>query len=158
MSTSPPEPDDSALYQPSVDAAPSTTGRPWRPASQAYVAFFGGVVAVTAIAFLNARRLRVRPDPGPRILLLGAVALVAVAAVTAAWWEPGQPQTLVRLAGRVIAVVLHLPLLRLLDPAARAFELRDGTYASLWGPGILAAIVGGIVQALFVVLVERLVG
>ena len=57
--------------------------RPWRLMSQTYVAFFGGVIASTVIAFLNARRLGVEAARRRLILLVGAGGLVAVIAVFA---------------------------------------------------------------------------
>ncbi len=50
------------LLRPTIGAGVDMSVRPWRPMSQTYVAFFGGVIASTVIAFLNARRLGVDAD------------------------------------------------------------------------------------------------
>ena len=62
-----------ALLRPTLaDASASgNPGPPYRVSSQGYVAFFGGVLAVTIVALINARRLRMSVR-GRRLLMAGA--------------------------------------------------------------------------------------
>jgi hypothetical protein len=142
------------LLRPTIGADVDVTVRPWRLMSQAYVAFFGGVIAVTVIAWLNARRLGV-PARGRRQILgsgLGGFLLVALVLelltgeVTVA---PGM-----RIVIRVIAVVTCLIQLRIQQPMDRAFQLRGGEYKSLWLPGLAAVIVGGVLEVVVLALWE----
>ncbi|MDQ3587759.1 MAG: OST3/OST6 family protein [Actinomycetota bacterium] len=52
--------------------------RPWRLSSQVYVAFFGGVLAVTVIALTNAPRLRTPVSRQAVIAGIGAIGLACV--------------------------------------------------------------------------------
>src|SRR3954462_12283685 len=56
--------------------------RPWRLSSQFYVGFFGGALAVSALAWLNAERLDAPPDPRRWIALLGVLGVVASVVVS----------------------------------------------------------------------------
>ncbi|MDP9022581.1 MAG: hypothetical protein M3N57_07770 [Actinomycetota bacterium] len=147
---------DDELLQPSIAArgVPGALESPWDPRSMVYVAFFGGVIAITAIAYLDAQRLAVSVRDRHRIIAIGAVAFAAVLLLAlplapqgAGLFASARP---VRFLGRGVAILAHLVFVRLLAPAARAFEIRDGEYASLWRPGLTAAALGGFAQAILV--------
>ena len=142
------------LLRPTIGAGVDMSVRPWRLMSQTYVAFFGGVISTTVIAFLNARRLGVAPDKRRLILLAGAVGLI-VAAVVIALLD-GSGASGIRVAIRVVAVVTCLAQLRIQRPMDRAFQLRGQDYRSLWGPGIAAVIGGGLVEAILLAAVAVL--
>jgi hypothetical protein len=141
------------LFEPSLQGRrrkPLAEGeRPWRLGSQFYVAFFGGPLAVAAIAWFNARRLGM---PSSRTWLMpvaglaGLVATVVAAIVVDA--DLGESQ---RLVARIAAVatfgVLYL-LQRAPDRVYHAFADgdEDDIYDSLWGPGLAATFGLGIVQ------------
>jgi hypothetical protein len=134
------------LLRPTIGAGVDMSVRPWRLMSQAYVAFFGGVISTTVIAFLNARRLGVAPDKRRLILLAGAVGLIVAAVVIAL--VDSSTVSGVRVAIRVVAVVTCLAQLRIQRPMDRAFQLRGQDYRSLWLPGLAAVVGGGIAEAL----------
>lgn len=140
------------LLRPSIDKDIDLSVRPWRLVSQTYVAFFGGVIATTVIAYLNAGRLGVDAAKRRLILVTGAVSLVLAAVVFALVGEEGVTSG-VRVAVRVVAVVCCLVQLRLQRPMDRAFQLRGTEYGSLWGAGIAAVIGGGLVEAVILVIV-----
>ncbi len=133
------------LLRPTITANVDLSVRPWRLMSQAYVAFFGGVLAVTLIAFLNARRLGVDAGRQRQILAVGLVALVVSAAVVVFLTED-EANSGLRVATRVVAVVCCLVQLRIQRPMDRAFQLRGTDYKSLWGPGIAAVLGLGLVE------------
>jgi hypothetical protein len=133
------------LLRPTITANVDLSVRPWRLMSQAYVAFFGGVLAVTLIAFLNARRLGVDAARQRQILAVGVVALVVSAAVVV-FLTDDEASSGLRIATRVVAVLCCLVQLRIQRPMDRAFQLRGTDYKSLWGPGIAAVIGLGIVE------------
>ena len=103
------------LLQPSIGKTVSAPRKmPWRMQSQLWVAFFGGIAAVTTIAILNARRLGI--DRRKQWLMAGAGA-VAFGVLLALWLRQPPAPTFIdfargsrelRLIGRVIAVVLFL--------------------------------------------------
>ena len=135
------------LLRPTITANVDLSVRPWRLMSQAYVAFFGGVLAVTVIAFLNARRLGMDAARQRQIVAVGVVALVVSAAVVVFLTDDDASSGL-RIVTRVVAVVCCLVQLRIQQPMDRAFQLRGAAYKSLWGPGIAAVIGLGLVELL----------
>lgn len=146
------------LLQPSVPSNPAPVGRkPWRVRSQVWVAFFGGILAVTAIAILNAQRLGINVR---KRWLMAAAGCVAFAILLALWLrQPGAAdyQTFLRqgrelrIAARVIAVVLYLVLAAIQRPAEQHYRVfANGEYASLWKAGLLPTFTLGILQLLLV--------
>jgi hypothetical protein len=115
--------------------------RPWRLGSQFYVGFFGGPLAITAIAFLNAGRLRMTGRERAAIALLGLACLLGVFLATVI--IGGDTGTNVRLIGRVGGVVAAGLFYWLQKPANRRYSYRhdEDEFDSLWVPG-LAAVIG----------------
>jgi predicted MFS family arabinose efflux permease len=140
------------LLRPTIRTDVDLSVRPWRLMSQTYVAFFGGVIAVTVIAFINARRLGVDQAKRRLILLAGGLGLIAAAVVITVLTDDGTSSGL-RIAIRVVAVVCCLILLRIQQPMDRAFQLRGVDHGSLWGPGIAAVIGGGVLEAILLAIV-----
>jgi hypothetical protein len=142
------------LLRPTIGAGVDMQVRPWRLMSQTYVAFFGGVIACTAIAFLNARRLGVDAAKQRLILLTGAAGLVVVTIVLALpfgeYGETPVPSVVVTAIGLVCSFFQQ----RFQRPMDRAFQLRGSDYRALWGPGIAATIGGAVVQVLIAYLVD----
>ena len=123
------------LLRPTIGAGVDMSVRPWRLMSQTYVAFFGGVIASTVIAFLNARRLGVDAAKRRLILITGAIGLVGVAAVFALLDADGDVTSGLRVAVRVVAVLCCLAQLRIQRPMDRAFQLRGTRLPLALGAG-----------------------
>ncbi|MEV5968068.1 hypothetical protein AB0L70_40255 [Kribbella sp. NPDC051952] len=143
------------LLRPTIGAGVDMSVRPWRLMSQTYVAFFGGVVASTVIAFLNSGRLGVEAAKRRLILLTGLVGLVAVVVVFALVDGDEDVTSGLRVSSRVIAVVCCLVQLRLQRPMDRAFQLRGTDYGKLWVPGVAVTIGGAIAEALILLVAAR---
>lgn len=141
------------LFEPSVGQTRPYNPSPWNPASHVYVAFFGGVIALTAIAYLNASRLHLEEKAALRFILWGlgafAAAIAVAYAIEGAVADSDQARSYVRLGSRAVAIGLHFIFAARLKQSDRRFQFADGEYESLWGPGIAAVIVGGIVQGVF---------
>ena len=141
------------LLQPSVTAPPPGARPPWRIRSQFWLAFFGGPLPVTVIAFLNARRLRLGSRERMQIIIAGAIAVAAELTLVyfspeIAEWMKARQATAGRLTLRFTGMLLYLVLARIQGPADRLRNLgNDVHYDSLWGPGFAAWIGLGIVQA-----------
>jgi hypothetical protein len=143
------------LFQPSlrgVARKPREVGsRPWRLGSQFYVAFFGGPLAVAAIAWFNSERLGMPASTRRWIAATGVAGLIAsVAAALVIETDFGGAQRLiVRIAGVVAFGLLYL-LQRAPDRVYHAFNDgdEDDLYDSLWGPGLAATFGLGILQAI----------
>ncbi|MGZ0146104.1 hypothetical protein ACXJJ3_03440 [Kribbella sp. WER1] len=144
-------PDD--LLRPTVGAGVDMSARPWRLMSQTYVAFFGGVLASTVVAYLNAGRLGVDVAKRRLILLSGVVGLLVVVAVFLLLYADSGVTSGLRVGIRVVAVVCCMAQIRLQRPMDRAFQLRGAEYGSLWGVGIAATIGGAVAEALILLLV-----
>ena len=146
-----PELSDDELFAPSLAGARRHAlrpgERPWRLGSEFYVAFFGGVLAVTAIAWLNARRLGLAPARQWLILGLGATGFVVMLIVLAVLdFEPGRAY---RFAGQitgVIVFVVYYAIQKEGDRVYSTFAPDDAEYDSLWIPGLIAVIVGFLAQ------------
>ncbi|MEU4389857.1 hypothetical protein [Kribbella sp. NPDC023855] len=134
------------LLRPTIGADVDLSVRPWRLMSQAYVAFFGGVIAATVIAVVNARRLGVPAKGRLLILLSGGAGLILAAAAFVLMTDELTASSGPRLVIRVIAVLTCLVQLRIQQPMDRAFQLRGAEYKSLWVPGIAAVIGGGLLE------------
>ncbi len=141
------------LLRPTVGAGVDMSARPWRLMSQTYVAFFGGVLASTTVAFLNARRLGVDVAKRRLILLTGLVGLLAVIGVFVLLYDDVGVTSGLRVSIRVVAVLCCMLQLRLQRPMDRAFQLRGADYGSLWGWGIAVTIGGAVAEALILFLV-----
>lgn len=143
------------LFQPSlrgVARKPREEGnRPWRLGSQFYVAFFGGPLAVAAIAWFNSERLGMPTSARRWIPVVGLAGLVAsvVAAVAADTDFGGAQRLIVRISGVAAFGLLYL-LQRAPDRVYHAFSEgdEDAIYDSLWGPGLAATVGLGIVTAI----------
>ena len=133
------------LLRPTV-APPAPRGPlPWRVASQFWVAFLGGVPAVTAIAFLNAGRLGANESKRRWILLAGGVALLLTIALMGWLGMTNEHRSTSRIGVRVIAVLLYLVLARIQrDDDGRHQVFGSGEYASLWIPGLVATVVSAV--------------
>ncbi|MEV6268955.1 hypothetical protein AB0L64_17420 [Kribbella sp. NPDC051936] len=141
------------LLRPTVGAGVDMSARPWRLMSQTYVAFFGGVLASTAVAYLNAGRLGVDAAKRRLILLTGLAGLLAVIGVFVLLYGDSGVTSGLRVSIRIVAVLCCLAQLRLQRPMDRAFQLRGKDYGSLWGMGIAATIGGAVAEALILLLV-----
>ena len=112
--------------------------KPWRVTSQVYVAFFGGALALGAIAFLNAAMLEM--SYRARVAIVGLAlaaegALVAVAAVT----DIDQ----LRLVSTVAGLAAYGGAYLIQRSADRVYHFHaddDEPYQSLFGHGLVAVI------------------
>ena len=151
----PARPVEDDLLQPSLETARAPVApkgsRPWRLGSQVYVAFFGGVLATTAIAFLNGRRLGMEQRRIGAVLGIGALGVATAAAV--ALLVGVELQTL-RILERGIALATFGGQYLVQRTPDRVYHYFTGThdededYDSLWVPGLIAVVVGGVLQLL----------
>lgn len=135
------------LLSPTIRSPATAGGRPWRPLSVGYVAFFGGVVAGTTISYLDARRLGADARDRRLVAVVGMVGLAVAVVATVALYSP-DGSTSQRTVSRVVAVLAFLLQARLLRRHARSFEVRDGDYGPLWLPGLAAVVGCGLIEAL----------
>ena len=134
------------LLQPTLaerTAAPSTV-RPWRLLSQFYVAVLGGALAVTAIALVNARRLRLSTSQQACIAVAGAVGFAATLTIAAIVGQTVEQRWLVRVAA-VVAWGGMYAIQRSADRIQGFHEGEEG-YDSMWIPGTIACVAGGVIQ------------
>jgi hypothetical protein len=147
---------ESDLFSPSLaEYRPTTPDRPpFRLDSQFGLAFLGGPAAVTAIAVLNARRLRLS-NRLQRSMVIGGI-LVTLLEFGIAWTaivsyghdsDPGvRAKLLPRWSLALINLLWAAALVRWQTPAARQYELLDrGEYASMRGPGFVAGLLSVVV-------------
>jgi hypothetical protein len=113
---------------------------------QVYVGFFGGPLAVTAIAFANAARLQVPLSKRMAILGIGLVAFGAVLAVAFGLSDASRDG--LRVALRLVAVAAWGGMYLIQRPYERLFvAFGDEEHQSFIVPGLLAVVVGGALQA-----------
>jgi len=142
------------LLRPSVtEDRPAGTAarRPWRLGSQIYVAFFGGAAGAAAIGVLNARALGLSSARQWAIAGLGLAGLAASVLVVALIGadQDGDGSLPPSTVARVVAIVAWGGMYLLQRTADRVYSYHareDDPYASLWGAGIAAVIVGAIIQ------------
>ena len=144
------------LLRPTIATGVDPKVQPWRLNSQAYVAFFGGVVAATIIAWLNSGRLGVERGKRWLIVATGAVGLAVVVTIFALLNDDGERTQSLRILVRVVAVLCILAQMRWQRPMDRAFQLRGGDYHSMWVIGPILVLVCGTLEALLLALVVSL--
>ncbi len=142
--------DHDELLQPTLGDHAASTRRPWRTGSIFYVAFFGGILPAAVLAWLNAERLPVSRERRLAVAALGLLGLVATVLVPLLA-DLGRDDG-IRIASRIVGVVGFVGIWWLLKPADRVYATfgpsdEDEAYESLWGPGLLATVVLGLVQA-----------
>jgi hypothetical protein len=141
------------LLTPSLQHLPgglAAARRPWRVGSQFWVAFFGGPLAVGAIAWLNAGRLGLPASRRRAVLAVSSLAFVALLgglgwSLAALEQEAGR-RLLLRRAVQASGVLVYLALAWLQRTADRRHQAFGGEYASLWVPGLLAVLGGAAMQ------------
>lgn len=136
-------------------ARPASLERPWRLGSQVYVAFFGGVLAVTAIAILNARRLGMA---GRSLWLMGGVGAAGLAcSLTAVALIGDGSGSSSRVPARIVALLVCGVLYLLQRRADRVYHYHaraEDPYAGLLGPGLIACFTVGILEMILIVVVR----
>ena len=146
---------DDELLAPSLQAEarvvrPPAGERPWRLSSQVYVGFFGGALAVAALAWANARRLHAPRETQRWIVVLGGLGVVVSVVVSYVLYGDDFGRS-ARLGYRIVGVLLAGALYKLQEPADRVYSFRtpgddDEQYDPMWAPGLLATFVGGAAQ------------
>lgn len=145
------------LLQPTLqDQTPdSTKAKPWQLGHQFWIAFLGGVLAVTGIAYLNSKCLG--QDAGKQCLIfmtgiLGLVAVIALTLFTPASETNQRTSQIMRLEQHIVAVIAYALMYRIQTPAfcAYSYHHEGEGFASLWQPGIIAILMLGILQGLIV--------
>jgi Na+/melibiose symporter-like transporter len=157
------QPNDSELFRPTLQgqsqSLPAAGQRPWRLWSPFWIAFFGGVLPYTVVAYLNSRRLGMPEQRQRLILALGAVGLLVTIVVTYALtaWLGSDRANVVRLGSRIVAVLAFLAGFSLQKSADRRYSFATGgAYASLWVFGLAVTLVLGFVQNIAVYFIVRL--
>jgi hypothetical protein len=130
--------------------APVPGERPWRLSSQFYVAFFGGALAVTALAWVNARRLGA-PLRVHRWILGAGGAGVVVSTVASYLLYGNDYGAATRIAYRIVGIAVSGVQYKLQESPDRIYRFRyrasaDELYDRMVGPGLAATLAGGAVQ------------
>ncbi len=158
------EPQRASLLTPSL-ADGGVNEMPYSAGSFFWVSFFGGVFAAAWWFFINARRLgRVSHDA---LATAGAVAVGVVAVYVAATWLLPQVEAEtatrdlmrnVRLALRVVGLMVWFALSLRHRPLIRAAEMSGRDYPSPWLPGIGVIIGASVINFGLVTVVRVVVG
>ena len=139
------------LLQPTLaghERRPSPS-RPWRLGSHVYVGFFGGPLAVGAVAAYNSVALGM---PRSARLAIAAIALAAEAVFVAFVVATGTDET--RLVSIIVGLAAFGGVYLLQRSADRVYHYHaddDDPYASLFVPGLIAVIVARVVEAVLIV-------
>jgi len=124
--------------------------RPWHISSLFYPAFFGGALAVAALAWENSVRLGTPASTRRWIAIFGISGIVASVVASYVLYGNDYGQA-ARLGYRVVGAVTFGVLYRILKPFDRLYAFRtpaesDTMYDKMWGPGLLAVFGGGLIQ------------
>ena len=144
---------DQDLFTPSLQghAPGAAKALPWRVTSQFWPAFFGGSLAVGAIAWLNGKRLGLAPERQRWIAVSTFLAFVLSAFLLVSFVTGARESRIwMRRGLQVVGVALYLVLARIQQPGDRRHQMFEGKYASLWVPGSFA-LVGSVVVMLGVI-------
>jgi hypothetical protein len=139
--------DRDRLLQPSLAdrEALDARERPWRLSSQIYVAFFGGALAIGAIALINAWRLRL-PGRTQAVIAASAAAAELALVVVAHLVDIGDGA---RIASGVAGLLAYGPAYLLQRSADRVYHYHSDDpepYDGLLGPGFVACLAARIAE------------
>jgi uncharacterized membrane protein YfcA len=145
------------LFQPTLQDSnrPADLPKPWRLNSQFWVAFAGGIVAYTIIAFINSQRLRQDSQQRTKLVVIGVVGLVLTIVIGVFAYTNLNNDMVAqynRWGARIVAVIVYLITAQMQKSTYRIYEYNtdDNNYDSLWKAGIIAAIGGGLLQGALV--------
>lgn len=132
--------------------------KPWRLDSLIWIGLLGGMLPMTAIAFLEARYLA-QERLSWKILLWGGlltVLLILGLGYASANWELTSRGG--RLGVRAGGLLLYIVCRKLLVAADRVYQhvASEDAYDSLWKAGLLAVILGGLLQGAAIVACREL--
>jgi hypothetical protein len=137
--------------------------RPWRIQSQFFLAFYGGALPLTWIAYRNAARLGLPRQVQIRIAVTGAVTMLLMIALAVVLltnrslliayfggWT--QPRMISRLLFRAGGIALYLVFAAWQKPGDRLYTaFGTGEYDSLWRPGLIATVVADVLLILVLI-------
>lgn len=145
------------LLQPTLQGKTAETAalrkKPWGLRSLFFVAFFGGLLAVTVMALLNARRLQVTGRERAGILVVAAIAFALLGGYVVLLPQfpvldfVGDVGLSIRLGGRVVALLAYALYARSLRPSLRVYDEVYDSYASPWLVGLAVVFGLGSLQA-----------
>lgn len=139
------------LFSPTIREQPAPGKPPWRPESILYPAFFGGPLAAATLGVFNGGRLGL---PGRHLLAIAGAGLAGFGA-RLALSAAIDGNAGVRLAGAAAGALVWLVVLALQRKPFRAYTFRGGEPASLVGPGLAAFLVGGVLEAILILVLVR---
>jgi hypothetical protein len=149
-------PDDD-LLKPTIIEQSALRQPPWSVDSLVYPAFFGGPLAVTYLAAINARRLGVGERNIVLIISVGVAALLAQLAVIAFLLQ-GVSSGVQRFSYSLTGIAVWGVARYVQRQPFRIYLLRGGKPANLWGPGVAAVIASVLVQFVLVNIVNSVAG
>ncbi|MFI5896279.1 hypothetical protein ACIA5D_39885 [Actinoplanes sp. NPDC051513] len=135
------------LFSPTIRERDNSARPPWRPDSIFYPAFFGGPIAAAVLGLLNARRLGLTRGTLLAIAAAGAIGFATRVVLSATI----DGNSALRLLGSVTGVLVALVVAAVERRPFRAYVFRGGDPASLVGPGLLAAIGCGLLEAVLII-------
>ena len=138
----------------------SISPKPWRLASQLWVAFFGGILAYGYIAYKNSERLGEPRNARQRLVLVTIAGFILTVIVNWLFMHTdilagAKDGTLVRLSSRIVAVLAYLLVKQWQTTADHAHQFTNRGYASLWKPGLIATLGLGFLQNIIVWAITR---
>ncbi|MCP5101709.1 MAG: hypothetical protein GY943_39710 [Chloroflexi bacterium] len=146
------------LFSPSLQeetfAAHYKLKPPWRVQQQIWIAFFGGPVSATVVAFLNGHRLHLKQKELLTMIAVGVIGVV-VTIVTAVLLTDIQFSSdlfqsstqQLRYISRIVGVLTYLIFARMQKSADRIYHYRNnGKYDALLGPGLAIVLIAGTLQ------------
>jgi hypothetical protein len=135
------------LLRPTLTRPQAVQTPPYRVSSMGYVAFFGGVLAVTIVAMVNARRFNL--STRVQALMLGAAAVALAGEIIAAGLIGGdQTPRLIRTLAALAAFGVFYWLQRSPERIYEYHTKQDEPFESLLPLGIAVCLVPGIPELL----------
>lgn len=136
------------LLTPTIPQFTAPARQPWDVASLLYPAVFGGALAATVLSLINGYRLGVGTARQALVAVAGTAAIVLhIVAVVAVADRRNELLPALNVAAGILVWSATRTIQR---RAERAFLLRGGASASLWRPGIAAAVGGGLIEGLLI--------
>lgn len=139
-----------SLYEPSLSAGTVRETRSYNIGSLVYVAFFGGVLALSVLGTKNARQLNIKPSMIQGLIGAAIIVFLAKMGFYYAYFHEliELDRSIVKLCARGAELLLFGGFFMAMRKAFRIHTIFGGETESLWKAGILWCIISAVVESI----------
>ncbi|MGY3187318.1 hypothetical protein [Lysinibacillus sp. TE18511] len=137
------------LYKPSLTSHDVDRTRSYEVSNLFFVAMFGGIFAIVALGIQNAKWLKIEKKYIQLLTIISIVLIIAKLAVVYAIGQQILPieEKYIKFVGRLFGAACFFIFFTFLNEPYKEHLAVDGEAESLWGPGFIACMISGLIEA-----------